>query len=189
MKPREMLKGKLILPEDLATFRDQMKKRGKKTVFTAGSWDLIHVGQMRYLAEAKRKGDVLVVGVLCNDVIRKLKGVNKPVLDEWIRAESLAFLRDVDYITLLPIASCVPTIEILKPNVFVSVVEDYTKDYKASKEYKTVTGYDGEFVFIERQSLFLSTSQIAVRVIGGQLAEVFEQYVDKKMSPIKEKFE
>lgn len=188
MKPREMLVGKLVAPEELSVFRDKVKGLGKKIVFTAGSWDMIHVGQMRYLTEAKRLGDVLVVGVTSNQSIRAVKGPNKPIMDEWIRAESLCFLKCVDFVTIIPLPSCKTTVELLQPDVFVSVKEDYTGDHKNSVEYKTVTSYGGKFTIIPRQSLYLSTSQIAKRVIGGEFAELLKGYMDESNSPIKERY-
>ncbi|GAB4163257.1 MAG: hypothetical protein Fur003_5990 [Candidatus Dojkabacteria bacterium] len=187
MKPREMLKGKVIQPTDLSDFRKKAKKLGKKVVFTAGGRDLLHVGQMRYLAEAKKQGDLLVVGVSSNNAIKSVKGPNKPILDEWIRAESLAFLKSVDFVTIIPITSCQPTLELLQPDVFVTVVEDWTEDYKASKEYKTVMEYGGKVEMVDRQSPFVSTTAIIHRMIGGELAGLLEQYSKQKDGPIKER--
>jgi len=189
MKPREMLKGKMIDMSDLSEFSKSCKAKGKKIVFTAGSWDMLHVGQMRYLTEAKRLGDVLVVGVNSNESIRSVKGINKPILDEWIRAESLTFLRCVDFVTVIPTPSCQPALEILKPDFFVSVKEDWAKDVKDSKEYKTVTENGGEVVIIERQSPFVSTTSIVERMIGGHFAEIFEKYISRQEDPIKERFD
>src|SRR3954471_6224602 len=94
-------KKRLIPMSDLMTLQEQLKAKGKKIVFTAGSWDLLHVGQCRYLERAKELGDVLVVGVPSNEAIKRVKGSNKPILDEKIRAEMLSFLRPVDFITIL----------------------------------------------------------------------------------------
>src|SRR6185369_5247464 len=102
-------KKRLISQSDLMTMHEQLKEKGKKIVFTAGSWGLLHVGQCRYLEEAKAAGDILVVGVSSNEAIRKVKGVNKPILDEKIRAEMLTYLRPVDYVTVLPEPSCAPS--------------------------------------------------------------------------------
>src|SRR6266566_4568626 len=99
-------KKRLVSQSDLMTLHEQLKARDKKVVFTAGSWDLLHVGQCRYLAECKRYGDVLVVGVSGNAAIRKVKGVNKPILDERLRAEMLTYLESVDFVTILPEPSC-----------------------------------------------------------------------------------
>ena len=78
MSPKERLNGKYIDTTELLDLRKKLKKKKQKIVFTAGSWDLLHVGQMRYLAKAKSQGDILVVGVNSNEAIRKVKGKNKP---------------------------------------------------------------------------------------------------------------
>src|SRR6266567_4542500 len=94
-------KKRLVSQSDLMALHEKLKERDKKIVFTAGSWDLIHAGQCRYLEKAKEEGDVLVVGVSSNEAIRRVKGTTKPVLDEKIRAEMLTFLRSVDFVTVL----------------------------------------------------------------------------------------
>jgi cytidyltransferase-like protein len=103
-------KKRLIAQSDLMTLHEKLKESNKKIVFTAGSWDLLHVGQCRYLEKAKEEGDVLVVGVSSNEAIRKVKGPNKPILDEKIRAEMLAYIRPVDFVTVLPEPSCQPSL-------------------------------------------------------------------------------
>jgi D-glycero-beta-D-manno-heptose 1-phosphate adenylyltransferase len=180
-------KSRLVSQSDLMTLHDKLKDKGKKIVFTAGSWDLIHVGQCRYLEQAKKEGDILVVGVSSNDAIRKVKGPNKPILDEKIRAEILYYIRPVDFMTILPEPSCVPSLGLLKPDVFITVKEDWTQDYKSSPEYKTVTKYGGEVKVVDRQSTSLSTTKIVQRAIGGHLGEVFKDFVDLRKEPLKEK--
>ncbi len=178
---------RLISQSDLLDLHDKLKKADKKIIFTAGSWDLIHAGQCRYLEKARSYGDVLVVGVSSNDAIRRVKGSNKPILDERIRAEMLTFLRSVDFVTLLPEPSCVPSLGLLKPDVFVTVQEDWTSEYKESKEYKTVTNYGGEVLVIPRQSTSVSTTQILERAIGGALSDTLKDYMQYRKDPIKEK--
>lgn len=177
---------RLISQSDLLMLHDKLKETGKKIVFTAGSWDLIHAGQCRYLEKAKERGDILVVGVSSNNAIRRVKGPNKPILDEQIRAEMLTFLRSVDFVTILPEPSCVPTLGLLKPDTFVTVQEDWTSEYKTSKEYKTVTKYGGEVIVIDRQSTSVSTTQIIQRAIGGTLSETLKDYMKYRKDPIKE---
>src|SRR3954464_13669143 len=109
-------KKRLIDQSDLMTLHEKLKDSGKKIVFTAGSWDLLHVGQCRYLEQAKANGDLLVVGVSSNEAIRKVKGPNKPILDEKIRAEMLTYLRSVDFVTVLPEPSCAPALGLLQPD-------------------------------------------------------------------------
>lgn len=180
-------KKRLVSQSDLDTLHDQLKARGKKIVFTAGSWDLIHAGQCRYLEKARDEGDVLVVGVSSNDAIRKVKGPNKPILDEKIRAEMLTFLRSVDFVTILPEPSCAPTLGLLKPDVFITVNEDWTDNYKQSKEYKTVTKYGGEVQVVDRQSTAISTTKIVQRAIGGHLGDIFKDFMELRKDPLKER--
>jgi rfaE bifunctional protein nucleotidyltransferase chain/domain len=180
-------KKRLVSQSDLMTLHEKLKEKDKKIVFTAGSWDLLHVGQCRYLEEAKANGDVLVVGVSSNEAIRKVKGVNKPILDEKIRAEMLTYLRPVDFVTILPEPSCVPSLGLLKPDVFITVKEDWTEEYKSSKEYKIVTKNGGEVKVVDRQSTAISTTKIIQRAIGGHLSSVFKDFMELRKDPLKEK--
>jgi rfaE bifunctional protein nucleotidyltransferase chain/domain len=180
-------KKRLVSQSDLMVLREQLKAKNKKVVFTAGSWDLIHAGQCRYLEKARDLGDVLVVGVSSNFAIKQVKGSNKPILDEKIRAEMLTFLRSVDFVTILPEPSCQPTLGLLQPDVYVTVKEDWTEKYQDSREYKTVIKYGGEVVVVDRQSTAISTTKIIQRAIGGHLGEVFKDFMDLRKEPLKEK--
>lgn len=180
-------KKRLVSQSDLIDLQEQLKARGKKVVFTAGSWDLIHAGQCRYLEKAKQEGDILVVGVSSNEAIKRVKGPNKPILDEKIRAEMLTFLRCVDFVTILPEPSCQPSLGLLKPDVYITVKEDWTTDYKDSKEYKTVTKYGGEVIVVDRQSTAISTTKIVQRAIGGHLGDVFKDFMELRKDPLKER--
>ena len=183
----ESWKNRLVSQSDLMTLHEKLKDGGKKIVFTAGSWDLLHVGQCRYLAESKSYGDILVVGVSSNDAIRKVKGPNKPILDEKIRAEMLTYLRSVDFVTILPEPSCQPSLGLLRPDIYITVKEDWAADYKNSKEYKTVVKYGGEVVVVDRQSTALSTTRIVQRAIGGELGSIFKDFMELRKDPLKER--
>jgi rfaE bifunctional protein nucleotidyltransferase chain/domain len=97
---------------------DGLKALGKKIVFTNGCFDLIHVGHVRYLREAKALGDVLVVGLNSDDSVRRLKP-NRPVIPEAERAEVLAALEMVDYVTLFHEDTPYELISLLRPDVLV----------------------------------------------------------------------
>ncbi len=180
-------KKRLISQSDLMNLGEALREKGKKIVFTAGSWDLIHAGQCRYLEKAKGHGDILVVGVSSNDAIKKVKGPNKPILDEKIRAEMLTYLRSVDFVTVLPEPSCTPSLGLLRPDVFITVKEDWTDNYKESKEYKTVNKYGGEVIVVDRQSTAISTTKIVQRAIGGHLGDVFKDFMELRKDPLKER--
>jgi len=180
-------KKRLISQSDLMTLQENLKEKGKKVVFTAGSWDLLHVGHCRYFEEAKKYGDILVVGVSSDDAIRKVKGPNKPILGERIRAEMLTYIRDIDFVTILPEPSCQPTLGLLQPDVYITVKEDWTENYKDSKEYKTVIKYGGQVEVVDRQSTVLSTTKIVQRAIGGELGSIFKDFMELRKDPLKER--
>lgn len=184
--PKKAWRKRLVSQSQLMDLNEKLKQTGKTIVFTAGSWDLIHVGQVRYLKEAKSHGDILVVGVSSNQAIRSVKGKNKPILDEKIRAEVLTHLRYVDFVTILPEPSCQPTLGLLKPDVFITVREDWASDYKSSIEYKTVTKYGGKIEVVDRQSTTISTTKIIQRAIGGHLSEIFKDFMELRKDPLKE---
>ena len=106
---------------------------------------------------------------------------------EKIRAEMLTYLRSVDFVTILPEPSCAPTLGLLKPDVFITVKEDWAAAYKESKEYKTVTKYGGEVKVVDRQSTALSTTKIIQRAIGGELGSIFKDFMELRKDPLKER--
>lgn len=188
MKPKEVLQGKYIDINELTNFRKEIKSLKKKVVFVSGNWDLLHVGQMRYLHEAKKKGDVLVVGINSNASVRQIKGRGKPILDEWIRAESLVFLESVDFVTINPVSSCKTIIELLKPDVFITVGEEWNSEFRDSAEYKALKEHGGEVAVVERQSPFVSTTKIMKKVVNNSLHKIFGNTLSEKDKPLKERF-
>jgi rfaE bifunctional protein nucleotidyltransferase chain/domain len=180
-------KKRLVKQSDLTDLHEKLKEKGKKIVFTAGGWDMLHVGQGRYLEEARARGDILVVGVSSNAAIRAVKGKGRPILDEKVRAEMLTYLRCVDLVTIIPDSSCQPILALLKPDVYITVGEDWNENYKDSKEYKTVTKYGGEVIVVTRQSPYISTTKILQRAVGVQLGDVFKEYMKLKDDPLKER--
>ena len=90
-----------ILPLDRAVEAvAELKRQGQRVVFTNGCFDLLHPGHTRYLAEARKLGDALLVAVNSDRSVRALKGPGRPVLPERERAEILAALACVDYVTI-----------------------------------------------------------------------------------------
>ena len=91
----------------------------RKLVFTNGCFDLLHVGHIRYLQEAKKLGDVLVVGVNSDASVKRLKGPTRPVQIEADRAEILAALGAVDYTVIFTEDTPLKLIETVKPDILV----------------------------------------------------------------------
>src|SRR3954467_8477618 len=93
--------GKVILSlEELLRVRARVRAEGRRLVFTNGCFDILHVGHVRYLAEARSLGDALLVAINSDASVRALKGPNRPVMNEAERAEILAALEAVDFVTV-----------------------------------------------------------------------------------------
>jgi len=99
----------------------------------------------------------------------------------------MTYIKFVDLVTIVDNTSNQPTIALLKPDVYVTVKESWNSDYKKSEEYKTITKYGGEVKLIDRQSPYISTTQILKRSVGSQLNDVFKDLVKIGKKPLKEK--
>jgi D-beta-D-heptose 7-phosphate kinase/D-beta-D-heptose 1-phosphate adenosyltransferase len=113
------LKEKIKTKEDLHRIVEDLKKKGKRIVFTNGCFDLLHLGHIRYLEKAKSLGDILVVGVNSDRSVQSLKGPERPILPEEERAEILSGLECVDYITLFDELTPLELISSLQPHILV----------------------------------------------------------------------
>jgi D-beta-D-heptose 7-phosphate kinase/D-beta-D-heptose 1-phosphate adenosyltransferase len=92
--------AKILSLERACEVIEGLKARGQRVVFTNGCFDLLHPGHTRYLAEAKALGDVLIVALNSDRSVRALKGPARPILPQAERAEILAALESVDYVTI-----------------------------------------------------------------------------------------
>ena len=113
------MKEKILSMEQMLAERERLRAAGKRLVFTNGVFDLLHVGHVRYLREARALGDALVVAINSDRSVRELKGPERPVFDDAERAEILAALRDVDYVVVFDDISPRTTIKSLLPDVLV----------------------------------------------------------------------
>jgi rfaE bifunctional protein nucleotidyltransferase chain/domain len=95
----------------------KLQRQGKRVVLANGCFDTLHVGHVRYLAGAKREGDVLVVAVNADSSVRSLKGPGRPVLDEQARAQLVGSLRGVDFVVLFAEPNVESLLEELRPDV------------------------------------------------------------------------
>ena len=112
-------KEKIVPREKLAGIVRDLKAAGKKVVFTNGCFDLLHVGHTRYLREARLLGDALVVAVNSDASVHAIKGPSRPLQPEADRAEILAALECVDYVTLFDEETPHDVIAALLPDVLV----------------------------------------------------------------------
>lgn len=113
-----MIEKILSRPAMLAE-RQRLRAAGRRLVFTNGVFDLLHVGHVRYLSQARALGDALVVAINSDRTVRELKGPDRPIFDQAERAEILAALRVVDYVTIFDDVSPRSLIAELLPDVLV----------------------------------------------------------------------
>ena len=139
------MKQKIKETKTLLRIIKDLKAKGKRIVFTNGCFDLLHIGHIRYLEEAKALGDVLVIGVNSDSSVRKLKGPQRPILPEEERTEILSGLGCVDYITLFDEIDPLKLITSLQPNVLVKG-GDWTKEQTVGREVVERSG--GEVVIL-----------------------------------------
>ena len=105
--------------EELRPLLAILRAAGKKIVFTNGCFDLIHTGHTRYLAIARSFGDILVVAVNSDDSVRTIKGEKRPINSAQERAETLAALESVDFVTIFSEPDPYKVISALQPDVLV----------------------------------------------------------------------
>lgn len=111
--------SKIKTVEALAPLLQQVRRNGKTVVFTNGCFDLLHVGHVRYLAAARGQGDLLVVGVNSDRSVKTIKGGRRPIVPEAERAEVLAGLACVDFVTVFEETDPLRVIQALQPDVLV----------------------------------------------------------------------
>ena len=111
--------GQVISQEALGDRVRLLQREGKVVVFTNGCFDLLHIGHVRYLKAARNLGDCLVVAINSDSSIRQLKGVQRPIIPQEERAEILAALSSVDYVTIFDQLDPGRLISLLRPQVLV----------------------------------------------------------------------
>lgn len=119
--------SKILSRESARTVVEKLRREGKRVVLANGCFDMLHVGHVRYLAGARREGDVLIVAVNADSSVGGLKGPGRPVLDEQARAQLVASLRDVDYVVIFPEPNVQALLEELRPDVHAKGT-DYTAE-------------------------------------------------------------
>ena len=116
---------KIVDQDRLVSISESMRKQGRKLVLTNGCFDLLHLGHVRYLQEARSLGDALVVALNGDDSVRSLKGNGRPLNTAQNRAEVIAALQSVDHVVIFPELRVTRLIEQLRPAIYVKG-GDYT---------------------------------------------------------------
>src|ERR1043165_3985605 len=159
------MSGKVILSlEELLRARARLRAEGRMLVFTNGCFDLLHVGHVRYLAAGRRLGDALLVAINSDRSVRALKGANRPILAETERAEILAALEAVDFVTVFDEESPRKLITEVLPDVLVKGGDYQLDEIHGREEVERAGGRVLSLPFVEGAS----TTGIIERIKGRE---------------------
>src|SRR5919107_6178318 len=142
------------------------RRHGARVVFANGCFDVLHVGHVRYLEAARSLGDLLVVGVNSDEQVRRLKGEGRPFVPERERAEVIASLRAVDYVTVFHEPTVTELLLALRPDIHAKGT-DYTEE--SVPERDVVRSYGGRVQIVGDPKDHSSTEMLKrVSGAGGQ---------------------
>lgn len=152
---------KILEIEELVQKANTLRRSGKRLVFTNGCFDILHVGHIRYLAGARSKGDVLVVGLNSDESVKIIKDEQRPIMNQEQRAEILAGLWCVDYITIFNEPDPLKLIKAIAPDVLVKGADWREQDIIGADVVKAKGGK------VVRVSVVpdISTSRIIERIV------------------------
>ena len=140
---------KILSLDQLLLERARLRTAGQQLVFTNGVFDLLHVGHVRYLEQARTLGDVVVVAINSDASARKLKGEGRPLINQDERAEILAALRTVDYVTIFDDVSPRSLIARVSPDVLVKGGDYALDEIHGREEVEAAGGRVVSLPFVE----------------------------------------
>jgi len=146
------MRNKILSRTELLTERAHLRNAGRRLVFTNGVFDVLHVGHVRYLEQARTLGDALMVAINSDRTARELKGNGRPLVNENDRAEILAALRSVDYVTIFDDVSPRSLITELVPDVLVKGGDYALIEIHGREEVEAAGGRVVSLPFVEGAS-------------------------------------
>jgi rfaE bifunctional protein nucleotidyltransferase chain/domain len=154
--------AKIRTLDELLFLRDRWRSEGRTVVWTNGCFDLLHVGHIRSFRDARALGDILIVGINSDTSVRSNKGDARPVVNEDDRAELIAALEMVDYVTIFDELTPVAALARLRPDIHCKGAE-YADGARPVPERETVLGYGGQIRFLPFHP-GRSTSELVARI-------------------------
>ena len=148
---------KIKTREEISKISEDLKKKGKVIVSCNGSFDLLHIGHVKFLQEAKKQGDVLIVGLNSDSSIKSYKSSDRPIIGEKYRGEMVSAFECVDYVTIYDEKDSLAFVESVKPNVHVNGAE-YGMD---CIEAHLVKKYGGKIHLVPKFEGFSTTELIS----------------------------
>ena len=140
-------RGKIIGWDDLPAWRAALRVAGKKLVVTNGCFDILHLGHVTYLENARNFGDALLVGINADAAVRGLKGIGRPVNAESDRASVLAALESVDGVCIFTETTATKFLAAAQPDIYVKG-GDYTLETLNQDERRAVESPGGKIVLV-----------------------------------------
>jgi len=159
--------GKIVSSPEARAMRERVASQGGKVVFTNGCFDLLHIGHVRYLKEARRQGDLLIVGLNDDQSTRRLKGPGRPFMVQGDRAEIVAALEYVDCVVVFSEATAERLVRSLKPDVY---VKGGNYRVEALPEAKVVAEYGGK-VYLTSVTHGRSTTDLISTIVAHHQGE------------------
>ncbi|MFH1145888.1 MAG: adenylyltransferase/cytidyltransferase family protein [bacterium] len=155
-----------------------LRSLGYEIVVTIGSYDMLHIGHVRYLNKARSFGDLLVVGVDSDNSIKKYKGEHRPIIPEQERLEMLSYQSSVDLVTVIDDMDNhgdwqYKLLKLLKPDIFVAMKESYPP-----KQLKQIRKYCHRLIVLPRQAENTSSTKVIQEVMKKQLPEIKDRIRD-----------
>lgn len=148
---------------DLVKIRNQLKHQDKKVVFTNGCFDLLHSGHIHLFREARKKGDVFIVGVNDDSSIRKIKGASRPIFSLKERIEILAAIEDIDYLASFSEETPQKIIARLLPDILVKGGDWKPEEVVGKREVEDAGGEVEIIPYLEGRS----SSDIVKRIVNS----------------------
>jgi rfaE bifunctional protein nucleotidyltransferase chain/domain len=161
------MSAKILSHDELIDERARLRAAGEKLVFTNGVFDILHVGHVRYLEAARALGDALVVAINSDSSVQTLKGPGRPLMNEKERAEILAALQAVDYVTIFDDLSPRTVIAELLPDLLVKGGDYALDQIHGREEVEAAGGRVVSLPFVEG----VSTSAIIERITSKDHAD------------------
>ncbi len=164
----------------------QLKKQGKKIILCHGVFDLIHPGHIRHFSSSKKHGDILMVTLTADKFVKK--GPGRPIFKEDLRAEVLASIEAVDYVSVVDSESAIPAISKIKPNFYMKGPDyrnrkrDSNMPRKLDKEEEALRKIGGKVIFTDDNIVFSSSKLI------NDYLDVYPPETKKYLESLKEKY-
>ena len=163
MEHLKVLQNKICTRDRIPHLRNTWSLLNKKVVFTNGCFDIMHAGHISYLSQARDLGDILVLGLNSDASVGRLKGPNRPIIDENNRALMLAALHVIDLVVLFEEDTPMELLEVVRPDILVKG-GDYTIDTIVGADFvQSYGGHVQALPFVEG----FSTSNIIEKIANG----------------------